>query len=247
MTPGTVHGPPVWVVELAERFWADAGGPPSAFPRHLEPPAAFAVPLAVIERPGLRVSAVVDHLRGKRVPVSFAEPDRPLCAALYCWRGAGYVYLDAGDPPDERRFSFAHELAHYLRDYADPRREVERAVGAAALEVLDGLRPPTTNERLQAVLRHRPLTPHCHFMSRDPAGRRGGEDERRAEAAADRLAFELLAPAEVFRDATDPAVVESRLIAEFGLPVSVAREYALHLLPPAEPPVGFLARLTKSW
>jgi hypothetical protein len=41
--------------------------------------------------------------------------------------------------------------------------------------------------------------------------------------------------------------VERRLVAEFGLPASAAREYALLLLPPADPPVGFLTRLTKSW
>lgn len=246
MIPGTVQGPPVWVQELAGRFWAEAGGPPAAFPRDLQPAAAFVVPLAVISRPELRASTVADHLHAHRLPVRFAEPDRPLCAALYCWRGAGYVYLDAADPPDEQRFSFAHELAHYLRDYADPRRKLELAIGPAALDVLDGLRPPAADERLHAVLRHRSLTPHCHFMSRDPAGRPGGEEERRAEADADRLAFELLAPAELFHGATDPAVVESRLIAEFGLPPSAAREYAFLLLPRAEPPSGFLARVTKS-
>lgn len=246
MELATHHGPPVWVIELAERFWADAGGPPAALPRDLEGPAAFAVPLTVFPVPGLRVGHVVDHLRRAGLPVAFDGADRPLRAALHCWAGFGRVFLDPTDPPAERRFSFAHELAHFLRDYAVPRRQVERSVGPTALEVLDGLRPPTADERLHAVLRHRSLTPHCHFMSRDAAGRPRGEDERRAEADADRLAFELLAPAESFCDDTDRTAVESRLTAAFGLPPSAAREYALLLLPPADVTVGFLARLTKS-
>lgn len=242
----TPTGPPVWVLELAGRFWADAGGPPAGFPRDLEPPAAFAVPLTVVERPGLRVGTVIDHLRGRRVPVGFDEPDRPLRAALYCWGGFGTVFLDRDDPPDERRFSFAHELAHFLRDYADPRRRVTHALGPAAVEVLDGLRPPTTDERLHATLRCRPLTPHCHLMGRDTDGRPRSEDERRAEADADRLACELLAPAELFHAETDREEVARRLVADFGLPAAVAHDYALLLLPPLAPVGLLIARLTKS-
>lgn len=114
-------GPPVLVVELAGQFWADAGHPPP-FPRDLRVPAEFAVRVTVIPVAGLRVSRVVEHLRRLRLPVGFAGDDRPLRAALHCWDGFGRVYLDSADPPDERRFSFAHELSRFLRDYAAPRR-----------------------------------------------------------------------------------------------------------------------------
>jgi hypothetical protein len=230
----------VWVIDLAGRFWADAGEVPAGFPRELTIPAAIAALITTVERPGLRVKSVVECLTPRGVPVNFAEPDRPLRAALYCWKGAGYVFLDPADPPDERRFSFAHELAHYLRDYAAPRRQVERSLGPSALDVLDGLRRPTTDDRLYAVLRNRPLTPHCHFMSRDPAGRPQGDDERRAEADADRLAFELL------RVDNDRDVVTRRLADEFGLPAAVAAEYALLLIAPPPPVGGMIARLTNS-
>jgi hypothetical protein len=113
-------GPPVWVIGLAEQFWADAGEVPAGFPRELALPAAMAALITPVERPGLRVRSVIDYLTPKRLPVNFAEPDRPLRAALYCWKGAGYVFLDPADPPDERRFSFAHELAHFLRTTPPP-------------------------------------------------------------------------------------------------------------------------------
>lgn len=240
----TAFGPPVWVAEWAGRFWADAG-PPPPFPRPLEPLLPFAGPLVLLARPGLRVAAVVAHARARKLPVPAVHPDRPLRAALLCWRGAGYLFVDPLDPPDERRFSVAHELAHYLRDCISPREHVERAFGRSALDVLDGLRSPTDAERIHAVLRNRPLGPHTHFLSRDPAGVPLGEPERRAEADADRLAFELLAPAELFRHEPNAIGLAARLVSEFGLPHAQAREYAALLFPPTADG-GFLAQLAKS-
>ncbi len=235
-------GPPVWVTDLAGRFWAAAGEPP-AFPRDLEDAVASLGGITTVRRGGLRVCAVVEYCLARKVPAAFAGPDRPLRAALHCWAGVGTVFLDRDDPPDEQRFSFAHELAHFLRDYLAPRRQVAKALGPAAVEVLDGIRPPTPAERLHAVLRNRPLTPHCHFMSRDPAGRPERDDDRRAEADADRLACELLAPAELLHDMNDRGELVRRLTAEFGLPASVAAEYAVQLLPPPPSPGGLMARL----
>jgi Zn-dependent peptidase ImmA (M78 family) len=83
-------------------------------------------------------------------------------------------------------------------------------------------------------------------MSRDPAGCPRGEDERRAEADADQLACELLAPAELLHDTPDRDELTRRLMDEFGLPASVASEYALQLLPPPPSPGGLIARLKKS-
>lgn len=238
-------GPPVWVTDLAGRFWADVRRPPPAFPRDIERVAAFAVRLSVVRRRGLRVSAVGEYLQARRLPPTFTGPDRPLRGALYCWAGVGFTFLDPTDPLDELRFSFAHELAHFLRDYAAPRRQVERSLGPAALEVMAGRRPPTADERVHAVLRNRPLTPHCHFMSRDVAGRPERDDDRRAEADADRLAYELLAPAVLFVGTTDRDELVRRLVDEFGLPASVAAEYTVQLLPPLEHDDGVFARLTK--
>jgi hypothetical protein len=237
-------GPPVWVTDLARRFWAETGTPP-AFPRDLEAAAAWAGRLTVLRREGLRASTVVEECRTRNLPAAFAGPDRPLRAALHCWAGVGLVFLDPTDPPDERRFSFAHELAHFLRDYLAPRRQAEHALGPTVLEVLDGFRPPTPDERLHAVLRNRPLTPHCNFMSRDPAGRPERDDDRRAEADADRLACELLASAELLQAMTDRTELNRRLTSEFGLPASVAAEYALQLLPPPLVPDGLMGRLLK--
>lgn len=220
---------PVWVAELAERFWADAG-PPPPFPRDLAAAITYAAPLSVVERPGLTLAAVATHLTRIGLPVPYREPDRPLRAALYCWRGSGFVFLDAADPPDERRFSLAHELAHFLRDADDLRRRVARALGPTATAILDG-RPATTAERIHAILRNVSLAPHVHLMNRAPDGRPAGDAERVAEDGADRLAFELLAPAAELSGETDPASLAARLQSAFGLPDGAARRYAHALLP----------------
>jgi len=238
-----VTAPPVWVVELAGRFWAAAGEPPP-FPRDLERAITDAVPLSVFDRPDLSTHAVSAYLRGLGVPVSADGSDRPLRAALSCWRGSGFVFLDAADPPDERRFSLAHELAHYLRDYDKLRRCVAKALGAGGLAVLDG-RPATTDVRVQAALRGLTLAPHVHLMSRDPSGRPRG-DEREAEAHADRLAFELLAPAELLRTESDAAAVTERLVAAFGLPRLAARQYASIVCPPDDFRTTAVSRIINS-
>ncbi len=236
--------PPVWVVELAERFWS-AAGPPPPFPRDLTRAVTDAAPLGIVARPNLSFHTVTGYLSQSGLPVPVRELDRPLRAALYCWRGSGFVFLDSADPPAEQRFSLAHELAHFLRDCDDLRRRLVRALGPAALEVLDGLRPATADERIAAVLRTLSLGPHVHLMSRDAAGRPAGAAERDAEDRADRLAFELLAPASELVGETTVAALAARLESALGLPADAAQTYADQLLP-ADPHDPLLARIRKS-
>ena len=219
---------PVWVADLTARFWA-AAGPPLAFPRDLDWPAAV-YGLNVVARPVLTVAAVRDYLHRLGQPLGDV-PDRRLHACLFARCGQGFIFLDASDNEAERRFSLAHELAHFLRDADAPRRAVTAALGLDATTVLDG-RPPTVDERLAAILRGVPLTAHVHLMHRDDTGRPLTPAERESEDAADRLAGELLAPAALFvgQPADD---IERRLVAEFGLPAGAAAGYARTLCPPA--------------
>ena len=90
--------PPVWVLELAERFWA-AAGPPPPFPRDLAAAATAALPVRVTELPNLRLDGVRDWLARCGVPCPAAEPDRPLRACLVTRAGVGFAFLDRADPP----------------------------------------------------------------------------------------------------------------------------------------------------
>ena len=237
--------PPIWCIDLAERFWA-AAGPPPPYPRDLRGPTSLGFPVAVLDHPRLSIAGVVGWFAGRTIALPLDEPDRRLRACLVATRGQGFVFLDAADDPAERRFSLAHEVAHFLRDYWHPREVVTRRLGPAVREILDGDRPPTPAERIQAVLRNVAIGPFVHLLRRDEVGRPLSAAERTAEAAADRLAFELLAPADLLAAAT-PAAVAVRLRDEFGFPPEPADLYAALLLPSPPLPDPFVRRLEKSW
>lgn len=233
---------PLWCERLAEQFWAAAGAPPP-FPRDLRA-AVLALPLNAVELDGVSVAAVQRWFERAGVSIPLAEPDRPLRACLVAWRGVGFAFIDRRDEPAERRFSLAHELAHFLRDYLSPRAAVSAKLGASALEVLDGARPPTPDERLHAVLRGVTVGPFAHLLRRDDSGRPRTPAERDAEVAADRLAFQLLAPFEVMDESASRAELIERLTCEFGLPPAQAGAYAALLRPaaPVDRGVGRLLR-----
>ena len=119
---------------------------------------------------------------------------RPRRAACLAARdGAGFILLDAADPPRERVSSLAHELAHFLWHYWRPREWVRKHLGPGAAAVFDGRRKATPAERLRALLSYIPLGPHVHLMERGPRREIVDESVAAAEDEADRLAYELLA------------------------------------------------------
>lgn len=221
---------PLWVKELADVFWQRAG-PPGTFPRSLRKPART-LRLSVVALPGLSLTAVRSWLDRQGLAGILDAADRPLRACLAARGGLGFIFLDALDDENEQRFSLAHEIAHFLRDYWQWRTLAVERLGRGILEVLDGVREPTPEERLLSVLRQVPLGFHTHLLTRE-----GGNLSPAlacAEDEADRLAFELLAPTECFAAAErrDMALLTRRLRDEFGLPGAAAARYAELLCPP---------------
>jgi hypothetical protein len=149
-------------------------------------------------------------------------------------RGHGVAIIDGSDSDPEQRFSIAHELAHFLLDYWSLRKNLLKRLGAEALQVLDGERPPTAQERLHALLRNVPLGFHLHLMERNNEGRPLTSSVADAERDADRLAFELLAPAEHVLGQTYPSsqALIRRLCGFYQLPAAQSAQYAGVLMPP---------------
>ena len=240
---------PLWVSELAEWFWAAAGQPPP-FPRDLRQAVLLALPLGIVDLPRLRVAAIDVWLARRAAACRMGVADRPLRACLVAHGGAGLVFLDGADPPDEHRFSLAHETAHFLVDYWQPRQRAAARLGPAALEVLDGLRPPTRVERVDAALAGVPLNVHVHLMDRTPDGHAASTRENAAERRADLLALELLAPRDAVEAALAPLPPATRradaarlLAGTFGLPSPVAAAYAASFAQPEPSASPFLRRL----
>ena len=240
---------PLWVSEAADSFWSAAGGP-EPFPRNLRIPIANALPVSVVLLPRLRVAAVEDWLQRRGIRCATAAQDRPLRACLVARYGHGFIVVEGADPEDEQRFSLAHELAHFLRHYWQPRCQAAERLGESALEVLDGERPPSQDERIHGLLAHVRLGFHVHLMDRTADHQVAGAAVDLAERDADLLAFELLAPGdavienvprlppEQYREA-----IRRRLVTDFRLPADPAERYARLLVPERHRPSPLLHRL----
>lgn len=263
---------PVWCADLAAMFWAGAGSAPP-FPRDLRRSVTAGFPVTVVPRPDLSVAVVLDWFRGRGIPIALAEADRPLRACLFAAAGCGFIFVDEADDATESRFSLAHEIGHFLRDYWHPRVIAVNRLGPGVLEVFDGIRLATAAERLHAVVRGVRVGPVTHLLRRDDSGQPLSAAEREAEAAADRLAFELLAPAGAL--SPSPLVGEGRgggcgqldhphpgpppsrgrasrvelienLVESFGLPPGPAARYAAILTPEPAPVGRFVTNLLRS-
>ena len=160
---------PLWADELARIFWIKAKEP-EPFPRNLRRPIARAVPLSVVLLPKLSLRAALVWLQNCGLVCQLPGEDRPLRACLAARNGHGVALIDGSDEDAEQRFSIAHELAHFLRDYWNLRRQILKRLGGSSLQVLDGERPPTSQERLHALLRNVPLGFQLHLMERDCDG-----------------------------------------------------------------------------
>jgi hypothetical protein len=139
------------------QFWdAVAATFPKAeerFPRQLETAIPAALPLAIVSIRDLRTSIVIDWLARLSVNTRDFGPDRPLRGCLVAFQGRGLIFVESADTPDEIQLTLAHETAHFLRHYVAPRDRAIARIGATILEVLDGLRAPSSEERLAGVLR----------------------------------------------------------------------------------------------
>ena len=223
---------------LAARFWQEAGGP-APLPRDVARAALYVLPISIVYPARLSVGVVRAWLAARGIAVPLAGPDRLLRGCLVAHRGAALLLVDGQDPPEEQRFTVAHEVAHFLLEHQGPRERARRRLGPGALEVLDGLRGSTVGEQVDALLADVALRVRTHLLDRSPSGGPACGTALRAECRADRLALELLAPApEVWtRLGNAPLRPFEALVARaadllmetFGLPGAIATAYARHL------------------
>jgi len=240
---------PLWVVETAEAFWAEAGEL-EPFPRNLRRPSAQGFPIAIVLLPSLRVGKIEEWLGHQHIVCHVDTQDRTLRACLVARCGQALIFLDGTDPDNEQRFSMAHELSHFLLHYWRPRREAVHRLGYEILEVLDGVRLARVDERVHALVSGIDVGFHVHLMGKTEQDGSTSSTIVAAENDADRLAFELLAPGDLvirriehlppneLRDAAFHLLEDV-----FELPTQEAARYSRILVPAHRPSDSLIRRL----
>lgn len=206
----------------------------TVFPRDLAEDIPLVLPLTVVPLPDLTPrKGLVWLVSHRRAHGGLVETDDRKHGFTVAHAGVGVLFLNSEDPPDEQRFTLAHEVAHFVLDHLQPRSRALRARGESIRPVLDGRQEPTVEERLFSMLERIPYRTQANFMDRnDRGGPRTGQ-VMESEQRADRLAFELLAPRRELLPLLDQAgrkELEAELVSRFGLPAMEARTYARWLV-----------------
>ncbi len=237
------------IVLWAEKFW-NLAGKYEPFPRSLEAPISWALPLAIVKLPHLGIKEIYQWLRQRDIFVNFGMSRRSLKACLVARSGKGIIFLDGCDSGDEQRLSLAHEVAHFLKDYLYPREKVLSCFGEGIKDVLDGVRVPTPEERLKGIFNGVNIGTYTDFMERSSGGSIRRIDILDAEDFADQLALELIAPHLSVISRLDSQGIRWKddsafntclriLMDDFGLPRDVASKYANILIMVRRQPGSF--------
>lgn len=215
------------------------------FPRELQP-AQLELPFAIVRKATVSVADVARHigsLTGQ--PFRFGT-DRLLRGCLVCFKGSALLYL-ARSTPEEERFTLAHELVHLVAHYLEPRELAVETLGPGILDVLDGNRRPSAEERVAGILSGCPVGIYRHIMPAET-----GYSDARREDEADDIALEALAPLgeasrKVGTTPGDPDKAINALQKAFGIPLWAAKRRATEASRVTRPGHhGFLASLKKA-
>ena len=220
-------------------FWKRAGGR-KALPANIEYAAKSALEVSIEEVDGLTVSKAISLFRGAERSNRADMSERRLRGCVSVTPKGAIIFVEERDDEAQRRFTVAHEVAHFILEVKSRRERAEARLGRGSVDVLNGLRNATRTELIDAWLHEVRLDPILHLMDRAPDGGHQCERTRDAECVADDLAVEMLAPrAEManavlslgslgFSETLDKAgrIAERR----FGLPKQIAERYAGRLV-----------------
>lgn len=181
------------ITRIADDFWRTAGGRTS-LPFDIVGAVSLALPVDIVSLSNLSVRNIENWLAQRKIPINIGLEDRFLHGFILVSRGNGFIFVNGTDPEDERRYTIAHEVSHFLLDYRLPRENAVKKFGLGILEVIDGRREATILERIDGALYSVLTRPYTHLLEKVGDGSYQSRDVQRAENEADELAVELLAP-----------------------------------------------------
>ena len=222
---------------LVADFWQRVGCE-EAFPRQLELQIMSIAPVSIrkVLHQRLNTAYIQHRLERRGISLRTRWNDRLLNGCLVAFKGEAVIFVNGTLSPDQIRIVIGHEFGHYLAEYEFPRARALRYLGEGIIDVLDGLRPATANERLAAALADVPIGAYVHYMDRD-GDSRSTLLVHHVEHTANIVCAELLAPIDVVLNqiseagaSHNPALIVEILEMRFGLPTGYAESYAERLL-----------------
>jgi Zn-dependent peptidase ImmA (M78 family) len=144
---------------------------------------------------------------------------------VLCAKGHALILVEKDDESSERLFTIAHEVAHFVAHYLEPREKILERLGSGIKPVLDGERVASDSERIAGVLERCPIGFYHHMLPRAKA-------IADIESDADEIAFEVLSPlSEVLKNLKEKKQNTEEdielLQRTFGLPAWAAKKRAL--------------------
>lgn len=191
------------IIQVAKAFWKKAGGN-NLFPCDITGAVNLALPIDIVSLSELSLSKIQDWLTKRKVFLDLEIDDRLLHGFILISRGTGFIFVNGTDTEEERRYTIAHEASHFLLDYKLPRESAVKKLGEGILEVMDGYREPTIEERINGTLTAVSIKPYIHLLEKVGDGTFNNTEILNSENDADELALELLAPNAIVIKDTNP-------------------------------------------
>src|SRR5437870_5274630 len=123
-----------WIRDATESFWLRAGHS-DHFPRDMESAVAWATPLAILKIPNLWIADVNLYFHKRQLPLALEVEDRPLHGCIWVYAERGVIIVNGTDTVNQLRFTIAHEVAHFLRAYREPRQRAVEKLGVSITPV----------------------------------------------------------------------------------------------------------------
>jgi hypothetical protein len=231
--------PDAYIQNIASEFWAQACQQKSP-PYDISRAVSLLFPIDIVCLCELSLEKIEKWLEKRGIKMPIDVNDRYLHGFVLAAKGNGFIFINGTDPEDERRYTIAHEISHFILDYKLPRDKVIEKLGESIAEVIDGLREPTIEERVSGLVKNVIVRPFTHLLEKEGDGSFETISIYNSESKADALALELLAPStEIIRLVSNEkeksifSVFSEKcvdiLINSYGLPSPIALQYALQL------------------
>lgn len=231
--------PEAYIQNIASEFWAQACQQANS-PYDISRAVSLLFPIDIVCLCELSLEKIEKWLRERGIKMPIDVNDRCLHGFVLAAKGNGLIFINGTDLEDERRYTIAHEISHFILDYKLPRDKVIEKLGESIVEVIDGLREPTIEERVSGLVKNVIVRPFTHLLEKEGDGSFKTISIYNSENKADALALELLAPCrDVIRLVSNEkeksvfAVFNEKcahiLINSYGLPLPVAIKYAKQL------------------